>query len=240
MLTILLALASAPEAFRAPTPCSAQAPYEALGPLHGASGVPTNASLWFRESPIFSDPSGLPVVSGPAGAIDVEAFRTGTRLDTLLELRPRSLLAPGTTYRVATSAGELTFTTGGGEDRSRPDPPVIEETRLETDICRTGIRVAGRHDAKGEPMIYLAEGGELFNVATVANLVVPTAPDEEIVVSMVAMDLAGNRSVPSVEVRELATDAGCTCATRPSSWALLAMGCAILIARLGRPRRLGT
>jgi hypothetical protein len=222
MLTLALTLALVADAaeFRAPQDkvgCTLGR-HTLLGPQQSDSGrVPTNASIWVLENPsAIPDSLQSPELRDSSGGpVNIEVHTTSTRFGLLLQLRPLARLAPNAVYRINLDAQTVDFTTGTGEDMERPTTPQIGETGARDNGCNgLGVEVDFTHDAGNEPMLYLAErsDGALFNLSLTSPIYIPAAQDEEIEAQIIAMDLAGNRSVPSLVIEEQNSE-GCACST---------------------------
>jgi hypothetical protein len=164
--------------------------------------IPLNASFWVRA---YQEAELTLYTGGSSIAVDrIELDLTATR-GKLIELRPRELLQPDTTYVLRVMPGDFDalFRTGTELDTLPPATPRVTRNAPITnafEICQTAGVIVEVEDPR-MPVIHLLEApedGSLFEAYAQSHaLAIPSAANTPIRFRVVAIDVAGNRSNPT-------------------------------------------
>ncbi len=197
--------------------------FELMEPGRRYDVAPTNTSVWIYEYVNLGELGPLRLISsGAEQAVEVERELTPMRNSNLLRLKPTQELRPNSTYEVFEGEFKLGgFRTGSEPDNTRPDAPELIEVSETTGSC-TGRSLSVQLSNLTDNVFYQVEtdretlGAQAFNRVSffIGEAEAPAA------MRAVAIDLAGNRSVPSLPFEG---PVGCVCACAPPapSFALL-------------------
>lgn len=205
--------------------CSSESRFRLLAP-RPEEVAPTNTAVWLLEF-VNAPEGGRPRLLDLDDAREVAAIELTTPLRSglLLELRPLDELLPLHRYAIEVPGSDpIPFSTGADPDRLRPEMPDATESDGRPPLAHC-LRSASIlvHTKTSEPDLLLigrtAKHGDLA-IARGEELEIPAAEGEQLSLSVVAMDLAGNRSTSSLPFP--ASAGGCS-ATSPSGGAVLAL-----------------
>jgi len=259
--TLLLPLIiAAPEAI-AIDPCHAISGESVIaqGPGPSETNVPLNTSLW------------LTLLDAPASTLDVTLTDTASNtpvavhqeilfhsaFETALRVHVDQLLLPSREYSVAWAvsdtgrSGGFNFRTGTARDDIAPAPPTVDNVEGAFARLRCyesyGLSIRVRSSSESADLIHLvSEGAVLRGLGRGETLkLIHGAADAHVTASLVAMDLAGNRSRTSAAVEGDTPESGATtqggdsggCSTAPPSSLMLFAVSLALMATARRQRR---
>ena len=215
-----------------------------LGPFGGIKDIPTNTSLWLLED-LTAPMEALPTLYrfGDPAPVPMRVQKRPTRQGTLVQLSPEQPLEPEQSYTIHLPRGglptqEVNFRTGASPDEARPKTPVISELSVATDRCENNALQVLMEPLEETFVFYLVEDKDELLVLSSGpgQLQFMLLEGEQPSVRAVAMDLAGNRSVPSIPFEP----AGCTCAGEAPRgswlWIGVLLGAGLVLRRLsGQP-----
>lgn len=198
--------------------------FELMEPGRRYNTAPTNTSVWLHEYVNSPERGALRLVSSATQeAVEVEQSRTFLRNSNLTRMRPIQPLEPSAMYTIFEGEVELgSFQTGTEPDNTRPDAPQLEDVNSGSTQCQ-GQSLTVQLSNLDDEVFYQIEGGMETLGANNTNFVGFSVGQDESPATMqaFAIDLAGNRSVPSLPFEG---PVGCVCASAPparSSFALL-------------------
>lgn len=191
--------------------------FELMEPGRRYDVAPTNASVWLYEYVNTQENGSLRLLnSGPQQTVEVEQERSFLRNSNLVRLKPIQALQPGVRYTIFEGEVELgSFITGTEPDNIRPDAPELIDV-LETNDGCTGRSLGVQLSEINDDVFYQVETGQETLGANNTNRVNFFVGQDEAPVAMqaFAIDLAGNRSVPSLPFEG---PTGCVCAGAPAA-----------------------
>ncbi len=198
--------------------------FELMEPGRRYDTAPTNTSVWLHEYVSSPERGALRLVSSNTQqAVEVEQSRTFMRNSNLMRMKPVQPLEPNAGYTIFEGERELgRFRTGAEPDNTRPDAPELMDVNSGNDRC-TGQSLNVQLSNLDDEVFYQIEAGQETLGANNTNFVSFFVGQDETPMAMqaFAIDLAGNRSVPSLPFEG---PVGCVCASAPptrSSFALL-------------------
>jgi hypothetical protein len=216
MLPLVLALTTVPSYVG----CSSyDARFRLLGPV-GEEVAPTNTAIWLLEqlaAPSNGRPQLVDMESGDA--IDAVELTTPLRSGLLIELRPTTDLLPSHRYAIQIPGSDpIEVTTDLGPDRIRPSMPDAmesEETPPLAHCQRSSAILIHTETSEMRPFLLATTRDGDVAIARDEDLIVPASEGEKLSLSVVLMDLAGNRSPPSVPID---ASVGCQCVRGQASF----------------------